>query len=34
MPSHDAAIQGEEIVRYSYSERLCHWLSGLSYVYS
>lgn len=33
MPSHDAAIQGEEIVRYSYSERLCHWLSGLSYVY-
>jgi formate dehydrogenase subunit gamma len=33
MAGHDAAIPRDEIVRYSYSERLCHWLSGLSYVY-
>lgn len=26
-------LSGEEVVRYSLNERLCHWLSGLSYVY-
>jgi formate dehydrogenase subunit gamma len=26
-------MKNDEIVRYSYSERMCHWLSGLSYLY-
>ena len=30
---HDPVIPPGEIVRYSYSERICHWLSGLSYLY-
>jgi formate dehydrogenase subunit gamma len=30
---HDHTIPPGRIVRYSYSERLCHWLSGLSYLY-
>ncbi|MGH9628936.1 MAG: formate dehydrogenase subunit gamma [Bryobacteraceae bacterium] len=29
----DPAIPPDEMVRYSYSERICHWLSGLSYLY-
>jgi len=29
----DHTIPPGQIVRYSYSERMCHWLSGLSYVY-
>jgi formate dehydrogenase subunit gamma len=33
MASHDAAVPRDEVVRYSFSERLCHWLSGLAYVY-
>jgi formate dehydrogenase subunit gamma len=33
MTGHDAEIPQDEIVRYTYSERICHWLSGLSYVY-
>jgi formate dehydrogenase subunit gamma len=31
--SQNPAVPPDEIVRYSYSERLCHWLSGLSYLY-
>jgi formate dehydrogenase subunit gamma len=34
MSSHNTATPSDEIVRYSYSERLCHWLSALSYLYS
>ena len=30
---HDHTIPPGRIVRYSYSERMCHWLSGLSYLY-
>jgi formate dehydrogenase gamma subunit len=33
MAGHDAAVPRDEVVRYSFRERLCHWLSGLSYVY-
>ena len=33
MSSHDAVVPREKIVRYTFNERLCHWLSGLSYVY-
>jgi formate dehydrogenase subunit gamma len=32
-PLRDPAIPPGEVVRYSYSERMCHWLSGLSYLY-
>jgi formate dehydrogenase subunit gamma len=31
--AHRPAIPPGEIVRYSYSERMCHWLSALSYLY-
>jgi formate dehydrogenase subunit gamma len=30
---HEPAIPPGTIVRYTYHERLCHWLSGLSYLY-
>lgn len=30
---HGTDLRGDEIVRYTLKERMCHWLAGLSYVY-
>jgi formate dehydrogenase subunit gamma len=31
--THEPAVPADEIVRYTYRERICHWLTGFSYLY-